>query len=68
MLHENVKFFFKVIYPTEAHYITRQIFPVFVQPHNPGRSWFSCVWLLLRSSGDFRIKKVGKPLRGQEKK
>ena len=26
MLHENVKFYFKVIYPIEAHYITRQIF------------------------------------------
>jgi len=31
MLHENVKFYFKVIYPIEAHYITRQIFPVFVE-------------------------------------
>jgi len=25
MLHENVKFYFKVIYPIETHYITRQI-------------------------------------------
>jgi len=31
MLHENVKFYFKVISPIEAHYITRQIFSVFVE-------------------------------------
>ena len=26
MLHENVKFYFKVTYASEADYITRQIF------------------------------------------
>jgi len=26
MFHENVKFYFEVIYPIEADYITRQIF------------------------------------------
>jgi len=31
MLHENVKFYFKVIYLLEAYYITRQIFSVFVK-------------------------------------
>jgi len=31
MLHENVKFYFKLIHPVEAHYITRQIFFVFVE-------------------------------------
>jgi len=31
MLHENMKFYFKVIYPIEAHYISRQIFSVFVE-------------------------------------
>ena len=31
MLHENVTFYVKVIYPIEAHYITRQIFSVFVE-------------------------------------
>jgi len=31
MLHEIVKFYFKIIYPIEAHYITRQIFSVFVE-------------------------------------
>jgi len=31
MLHENVKFYFKVIYPIEAHYITGQIFYLFVE-------------------------------------
>jgi len=30
MLHENVKFYFKVTYPIKAHYNTRQIFPVSV--------------------------------------
>jgi len=31
MLHENVKFYFKLIYPLEAHYITQQIFSAFVE-------------------------------------
>jgi len=31
MLQENVKFYFKVIYPIEAHYITRKIFSLFVK-------------------------------------
>jgi len=31
MFHENVKFYCKVIYSIEGHYITRQIFPVFVE-------------------------------------
>jgi len=30
-LHENVKFYFKVIYPIKAHYINRQLFSVFVE-------------------------------------
>jgi len=35
MLPENVKFYFKVIYLIKAHYITRQIFSVFVEK----RTW-----------------------------
>jgi len=31
MLHENVKFYFEVMYPIEAHCITWQIFSVFVE-------------------------------------
>jgi len=31
MLHENVKFHFKFIYLVEAHYVTLQIFSVFVE-------------------------------------
>jgi len=31
MLHENVKFYFKVIYQVEAHQITRQLFSAFVE-------------------------------------
>jgi len=31
MLHENVKFYFKVISPIETYYITGQIFSVFVK-------------------------------------
>jgi len=31
MLYEIVKFYFKIICPIEAHYITRQIFSVFVE-------------------------------------
>jgi len=31
MLHENVKFYFKVICPIEAHNITRQIISAFVE-------------------------------------
>jgi len=31
ILHENVKFYFKVVYPIEAHYIARRIFSVFVE-------------------------------------
>jgi len=31
MLHENVNFYFNVIYPIEATYITRQIFSAFVE-------------------------------------
>jgi len=31
MLHENVKFYFKVIYPIEADSITRKLFPAFVE-------------------------------------
>jgi len=31
MLHENVKFYFKIISPIEAYYITRQIVSVFVK-------------------------------------
>jgi len=31
MLHENVKFYFKVISPIEADNITRHLFSVFVE-------------------------------------
>jgi len=31
LLHENVKFYFKVISLIEAHYNTRKIFSVFVE-------------------------------------
>jgi len=31
MLHENVKFYFKVISPIETHYITRKRFSIFVK-------------------------------------
>jgi len=31
MLHEIVKVYFKVVYPIKAHYITRQLFSVFVE-------------------------------------
>jgi len=31
MLYENVNFYFEVVYPIEANYITRQVLSVFVE-------------------------------------
>ena len=42
MFHGNVKFYFKVIYPIEAHYITGQIVSLFWEPiivYANGGSW-----------------------------